>query len=93
MKTNFSKMSKSKSTKSVVRSVAKRVVEDDTSWHSVAAWYVKHLSDEDTYHNKVIKPNLTRLLGDIKGKVFWTWHVARVTLLSRWRSRAHASRL
>jgi ubiquinone/menaquinone biosynthesis C-methylase UbiE len=41
---------------------------DDTSWHAVANWYEKHLSEDDTYHNKVISPNLARLLGDVKNK-------------------------
>lgn len=35
----------------------------DTSWEGVAGWYDTHLeSDADTYHAKVILPNLTRLL-------------------------------
>ena len=37
-----------------------------TSWGSVATWYDKHLEGVDTYHTKVIFPNLIRLLGDIK---------------------------
>lgn len=41
----------------------------DTSWGGVASWYDKHLEkSNDTYHAKVIFPNLLRLLGDIKGK-------------------------
>ena len=41
-----------------------------TSWGNVAAWYDKHLEggDNDTYHEKVIYPNLLRILGDLKGK-------------------------
>ncbi len=41
---------------------------DRTDWGHVANWYDKHLEDDDTYHAKVILPNLTRLLGDMKGK-------------------------
>ncbi len=40
-----------------------------TDWGHVAKWYDKHLEDDDTYHAKVILPNLTRLLGDLKDKV------------------------
>lgn len=32
------------------------------SWGSVASWYDKHLSEDDTYHQKVILPNLLRLV-------------------------------
>ena len=40
-----------------------------TSWGSVASWYDDHLEKSgDTYHEKVIYPNLLRILGDIKGK-------------------------
>lgn len=41
----------------------------DTSWGGVADWYDKHLSgSDDTYHSKVIFPNMLRLIGDSKGK-------------------------
>ncbi|MFA6608790.1 MAG: methyltransferase domain-containing protein [Candidatus Paceibacterota bacterium] len=41
----------------------------DTSWGGVADWYDKHLEkDDDTYHTKVIFPNLIRILGDVTGK-------------------------
>lgn len=33
-----------------------------TSWGSVDAWYDEHLSGEDTYHARVILPNLLRLV-------------------------------
>lgn len=33
-----------------------------TSWGNVAEWYHGHLSEGDTYHEKVILPNLRRLL-------------------------------
>ena len=38
----------------------------DTSWGKVADWYNKHLEHgEDTYHAKVIFPNVERILGDV----------------------------
>ena len=41
----------------------------DTSWGHVANWYHEHVSEsEDTYHEKVIKPNLLRVLGEVKDK-------------------------
>ncbi len=41
----------------------------DTSWGGVADWYNKHLeTGEDTYHAKVIFPNVLRMLGDISSK-------------------------
>lgn len=40
-----------------------------TSWGSVASWYDTHLEkNADTYHEKVVYPNLLRILGDIKGR-------------------------
>lgn len=52
------------------RSSAKtKVKKDDTSWGGVADWYDKHLEKSgDTYHDKVVHPNVLRMLGDIKGK-------------------------
>lgn len=42
---------------------------EDTSWGSVASWYNEHLEKTgDTYHEKVVYPNLSRVLSDIKGK-------------------------
>lgn len=42
---------------------------NDTSWGTVAAWYNDHLEKTgDTYHEKVIYPNLLRILGDLKSK-------------------------
>ncbi len=38
------------------------------SWGSVASWYEKHLLDEDTYHNKVVLPNLLRLVAPKRGE-------------------------
>ena len=40
----------------------------DTSWKKVAGWYDKAVKDDDSYQNKVIYPNLTRWLQDLKGK-------------------------
>ncbi len=41
----------------------------ETSWGHVANWYHEHVSEsDDTYHEKVIKPNLLRVLGEVKGK-------------------------
>lgn len=41
----------------------------DTSWGGVADWYNKHLEKgDDTYHTKVIFPNVLRILGDVTGK-------------------------
>lgn len=34
-----------------------------TSWGSVADWYGEHVAGEDTYHAKVIAPNLVRMVG------------------------------
>jgi len=34
----------------------------DTSWGGVADWYEGHLAGDDTYHGKVIAPNLMRIL-------------------------------
>ncbi len=39
----------------------------DTSWGGVAAWYEEHLKGDDTYHAKVIAPNLMRILDPKKG--------------------------
>jgi ubiquinone/menaquinone biosynthesis C-methylase UbiE len=54
---------------------AKKVVEapvaqtKDTSWGGVADWYDKHLEkSSDTYHDKVVHPNLLKMIGDVKGK-------------------------
>lgn len=39
----------------------------DTSWGGVAAWYEDHLKGDDTYHAKVIAPNLMRILNPKQG--------------------------
>lgn len=33
-----------------------------TGWGNVATWYDGHLKDDDTYHAKVVVPNLTRIV-------------------------------
>lgn len=38
-----------------------------TSWGSVANWYEEHLRGDDTYHAKVIAPNLMRILEPRQG--------------------------
>ena len=40
----------------------------DTSWKKVAGWYDKTVKESDSYQNKVIYPNLSRWLGDLRGK-------------------------
>ncbi len=46
----------------------KQKAEATTSWGSVASWYDTHLEKGgDTYHEKVVYPNLFRILGEIKG--------------------------
>ncbi|HEU4677416.1 MAG TPA: class I SAM-dependent methyltransferase [Candidatus Paceibacterota bacterium] len=37
-----------------------------TSWGKEAAWYAEHLTDADTYHAKVILPNIMRLVAPNK---------------------------
>jgi len=39
-----------------------------TSWGKEAAWYSEHLANEDTYHAKVILPNLLRLIDPKAGQ-------------------------
>lgn len=38
------------------------MVNTSTSWGAIADWYGEHLEGEDTYHAKVIVPNLLRVL-------------------------------
>src|SRR6185436_5278360 len=38
-----------------------------TSWGGVADWYEEHLKGDDTYHAKVIAPNLMRILDARQG--------------------------
>lgn len=39
----------------------------DTSWGKVADWYGEHVEGTDTYHQKVVLPNLLRVLNLTKG--------------------------
>ncbi len=39
----------------------------DTSWGGVADWYGEHLEGSDTYHAKVIAPNLIRVVAPKQG--------------------------
>lgn len=49
--------------------MSKNMHNKDTSWQAVATWYDELLEGGvDTYQEKVIKPNLLRLLGDVSGK-------------------------
>jgi ubiquinone/menaquinone biosynthesis C-methylase UbiE len=59
----------------------------DTSWGKVAGWYKDHLEEDDTYHNKVVGPNLLRMM-DVKpndivaelgcGEGFFTRQIAKL---------------
>lgn len=42
--------------------------ERDTSWGKVADWYGEHLQSGDTYHAKVVLPNLLRMTAVKKGE-------------------------
>lgn len=39
-----------------------------TSWGNVDEWYDDYVEDPESYHQKVIEPNLIRILGDVSGK-------------------------
>lgn len=41
---------------------------EETSWGNVSSWYDGHLQEADTYHAKVLLPNLLRNVGEIAGK-------------------------
>jgi len=43
-------------------------MKNKTDWGGVASWYDEHLNGEDTYHAKVVSPNLLRLIGEVKNK-------------------------
>jgi ubiquinone/menaquinone biosynthesis C-methylase UbiE len=44
-------------------------VSKETSWGGVASWYDAHLEkNTDTYHEKVVYPNMLRLLGECEGE-------------------------
>lgn len=47
----------------------KKSAKRGTSWGHVANWYHEHISESpDTYHEKVIKPNLLRIVSNVHGK-------------------------
>lgn len=65
VRTNRASKNEVKSSQSSLRNK----VTSDTSWGGVAGWYNTHLSaNDDTYHAKVVFPNLLRMLGDLSGK-------------------------
>lgn len=39
-----------------------------TSWGKVDDWYDDYVEDPESYHQKVVKPNLVRILGDVSRK-------------------------
>jgi ubiquinone/menaquinone biosynthesis C-methylase UbiE len=39
-----------------------------TSWGKVDEWYDDYVEDPESYHQKVVEPNLVRIVGDISGK-------------------------
>lgn len=41
---------------------------EETSWGKEASWYDSHLAGGDTYHEKVILPNLVRAFGNVSKK-------------------------
>ena len=53
----------------VVKPVPQPSIATDTktSWGTVADWYEEHLTGEDTYHAKVIAPNLMRIVAPGNG--------------------------
>lgn len=56
-------------TKTFLTKNEERKTSPDTSWGGVADWYNKHLEKgDDTYHTKVVFPNILRMLGDVTGK-------------------------
>lgn len=67
-KSSYTKQSVSLTDELKAKSQKPKVVQD-TSWGGVADWYNNHLEKgDDTYHTKVIFPNILRMLGDITGK-------------------------
>ncbi len=46
----------------------KKNTQKTTSWGGEADWYSEHLAQDDTYHAKVILPNLLRIIDPKKGQ-------------------------
>ncbi len=68
-RTSFTHASTSSEAKKQIATSQKLKAAPDTSWGKVADWYNKHLEHgDDTYHLKVIFPNVERILGDVSGK-------------------------
>ena len=42
---------------------------ENTSWGNVADWYRSHVGGDDTYHSKVVAPNLMRMVAPKEGKL------------------------
>ena len=63
------KYSVSSPAKKYVASIEHPKSTTQTSWGKVASWYDSHLEkNKDTYHEKVVYPNLFRILGDLTSK-------------------------
>jgi ubiquinone/menaquinone biosynthesis C-methylase UbiE len=57
------------SSKKLQTTISKQQSKLGTSWGPVATWYDKHLEGgKDTYHEKVVYPNLLRILDDVTDK-------------------------
>lgn len=48
--------------------MAAKKTKNETSWGKVADWYSDHVDEDDTYHAKVVGPNLMRMLGVVPGE-------------------------
>lgn len=63
VKRTYAKRAESPAKKPVFKSVTPNKPRTaSASWGAVASWYDKHLNEVDTYHEKVILPNLLRLI-------------------------------
>ncbi len=50
-----------------IKKTAPKVAPKTTSWGAEAEWYSDHLEESDTYHTKVIMPNIERIVAPQKG--------------------------
>ena len=48
--------------------ILQKMTHKTTSWGEVADWYDDHLKGKDTYHEKVLAPNLVRMLALVPGE-------------------------